>query len=314
MDNTIFKEYYESKEFIDRFKESKEDEIDVIIPVYHTNDLWRANLYSIYREVPVRRMLISDGGCIDDSITIVKEFPRVEILDHRNYKTLGKCIAELIKEVTAEWFIYLHSDVYLPKAWFDKMIKYKDEYDWYGCPMHITALINYRLYKPERPYAGSQIGKKEAFIRGLDSIDDDYVYRQEDFVFNKIVEDAGYKTGKVEDTFHYHQLMYRKSKGYQLEVTKLTVETNTSKEEKYRTDNTQIKGIVKYLDPIEPYIIDNFKEITKRMIRDGELEYKEFKEWVNRVNPEWNKYFNYTVIFKIWIRGVLGKIIRKLLF
>ena len=310
---SIFQEYYTEQKFTDRFEDDPSDGIDVIIPVYHTNELWRANLFSIYREVPVRRLLISDGGVIDDSIEIVKQFPRVEVLDHRHYKSLGKCIAELIKEVSAEWFIYLHSDVYLPKSWFDKMIKYKGTYDWYGCPMNITALVNYRLQEPRRPYAGSQIGKKEAFVQGLDSIEDDYVYRQEDFVFNRIVEDAGYKTGKVEDAFHYHQVMYRESKGFTLEVTKLNIETNTSAEERQRADDTQIKGIVKYLDPIEPYVIDDFKGITSRMIREGDLEYKEFKEWVNNINPKWNKYLTFSFVFKIWAKNIVAGI-RRILF
>ena len=132
---SIFEEYYTKQPFHDRFISDNENAIDVIVPVYHTNELWQANLTSIYREVPVSRLLISDGGCIDDSIEIVSKFPRVSVLDHREYKTLGKCIAELIKMVDTKWFIYLHSDVYLPPGWFDTMIKYNNKYDWYGCPM-----------------------------------------------------------------------------------------------------------------------------------------------------------------------------------
>jgi len=129
---SIFQEYYSKQEFVDKYIQDPTDAIDVIIPVYHTNELWRANLISIFREIPVKRLLISDGGVIDDSIDIVKEFPRVEVVNHRHFKSLGKCIAELIKEVSADWFAYLHSDVYLPPGWFENMIKHKGDYDWYG--------------------------------------------------------------------------------------------------------------------------------------------------------------------------------------
>ena len=172
---SIFQEYFSDQAFIDRFQNDNSNAVDVIIPVYHTNELWRANLISIYREVPVRRLLISDGGVIDNSLDVIKEFPRVEVFNHRNYKSLGKCIAELIKAVTSEWFIYLHSDVYLPNGWFNAMVPYNTKFDWYGCPMNITVLVSYNLDEPHRPYAGSQIGRKAAFKNGIEFIEDDYV-------------------------------------------------------------------------------------------------------------------------------------------
>lgn len=299
---SIFSEYYGEQLQKDRYLDDEANAVDVIIPVFHTNELWKTNLICLYREVPVRRLLISDGGVIDDSIDVVKEFPRVEIFNHRKYKTLGKCIAELIKEVTSEWFIYLHSDVYLPEMWFDTMMSHKDRFDWYGCPMNITTLINYRNYEPGRPYAGSQVGRKKAFEKKLDRIDDDFVYRQEDFVFDKIVIDNGYKTGKVEDTFHYHQLMYRKSKGYDLNVTKVRVETNTNPSEVLRANDMQVRGIVKYLDPVEPYVIADFKWLTRSMLLEGIISYNSFRKWIKLHNPNWLKYFNLSFLLSIYFQ------------
>jgi hypothetical protein len=298
---SIFKEYYSEQVFVDRFENDASNAIDVIIPVFHTNELWRANLISIYREVPVRRLLISDGGVIDDSIEIVSEFPRVEVLNHRHYKSLGKCIAELIKAVTSEWFIYLHSDVYLPEGWFNTMISHNSKFDWYGCPMNITVLTNYKLVEPLRPYAGSQIGRKAAFEKGIDVVEDDYVYRQEDFVFNRIVEDAGYKTGKVEDTFHYHQLMFRKSAGLDLNIKRVSVETNVSDKERLRTQDTQLRGIVKYLNPDEEYVIADFKWHVNTMLANKLITYNTFSKWIKLHNPLWIPYFNRKTLTKIYI-------------
>lgn len=305
---SIFSEYYSSQKLVDRFIHDAERAIDVIIPVYHTNELWRANLISIYREIPIKRLLISDGGVIDNSLDVLKEFPRVEVFNHRHYKTLGMCIAALVKEVTAEWFAYLHSDVYLPEGWFDAMIKHQGQYDWYGCPMNITVLINYRLHEPLRPYAGSQLGRTKAFAKYINRVEDDFVYRQEDFVFNKIVEDAGFKTGKVEDTFHYHQLMYRKSSGFDLNVKKVNVDTIVNETEKKRSSLMQIKGIVKYLDPIEPYVINDFKGNAFSMLLNDEIEFTGFRNWIKQTNPLWLYYFPY----KLYLRVGYIKLKRKI--
>ncbi len=66
-------------------RENPEGAVDVIIPIIHTNELWRANLKSIYREIPVNRLILGDGGCIDDSIDVAREFPRVQVLDHTKF-------------------------------------------------------------------------------------------------------------------------------------------------------------------------------------------------------------------------------------
>lgn len=304
---SIFSEYYAPQPFTDRFAGDAHQAVDVLIPVYHTNELWRANLVSIYREVPVNRLLISDGGCIDDSISVVKEFPRVEVFDHSHNKTLGKCLADLIAQVKTDWFIYLHSDVYLPPGWFDAMAKHQGEYDWYGCPMNITVMINYRLHEPLRPYAGSQMGRTKAFAHGVTGIGDDYVYRQEDFVFNRIVEDAGFKTGKIEDTFHYHQLMYRKSAGFDLNVSRVHVQTVTNEWERARADEMQIRGIVKYLDPVEAYVINDFRDHATRMLSNRQIGYSEFRSWIESTNPKWLKYFGPGLSRKIYYSRVKSR-------
>ena len=49
------------------------------------------------------------------------QFPRVHIFDHSSYKSLGYSVRALMTAVETEWFLYLHSDVYLPEKWFDTM-------------------------------------------------------------------------------------------------------------------------------------------------------------------------------------------------
>ena len=140
MEKSIFQKYYSEEPFIDVFLTDKERAIDVIIPVLNTNELWEADLYSFYREIPINRLLIGNGGVTDNTLDVLKAFPRVEIIELKG-TSLGYRIAKLMQQVTTDFFIYLHSDVYLPSGWFDKMYKYKDEYDWFECYRTLTVLV-----------------------------------------------------------------------------------------------------------------------------------------------------------------------------
>ncbi|HBB97296.1 MAG TPA: hypothetical protein DC054_18110 [Blastocatellia bacterium] len=286
---SIFGAYYADVPFVDRFETQPDRSVDVIIPIIHTNELWKTNLFSLYREIPIHKLLIGDGGCIDNSIEIVKEFPRVEVFDHRSYKTLGYSIRKLIESVETDWFIYVHSDVYLPPGWFDVMQRHQADYDWFGCPMKHTVMVQYEIPEEVRPYAGSQMGLKSAFEAGLGSIDDDYVYRQEDFVLADLVEKAGFKHGKIEDTFHYHQTMYKPTPWVR-KVKSVNLNLYISPEEEVRNRIMQARGIIKYLQPNNPALIYEVSMSIDRLFELGELtpaNWPDFKQWVAETNSKW---------------------------
>lgn len=286
---SIFQKYYAPDVFEDRFAHHSDDAVDVIIPIIHTNELWEKNLISIYREIPVRRLLISDGGCTDNSIEIARRFPRVEVLDHRQYISLGYCLRKLIEEVESEWFVYLHSDVYLPHGWFEAMKKHQREYDWFGCPQRITAMVEYpnvdMLFGVRRPYAGSQMGRKAAFVGDLAKIDDDYVYRQEDLVLLDVIERQGFRHGFVEDTFHYHQVMHKESP-WARKLKSVVVKVEWSRSEEVRASVMQIKGIVKYLEPSQVLALE-VETHLRRLIELGAIDQDEFNRWVQETSPAW---------------------------
>ncbi len=284
-EQSIFKEYYQKHSFIDLYQTDSVDAVDIIIPIIHTNELWKANLFSIYREVPVNRLLIGDGGCIDDSIKIAEEFPRVKVLNHREFKSLGYSIRKLIEEVQTEWFLYLHSDVYLPAGWFEEMKKHKSNYEWFGCLMQHTIMIEYNMDYENRPWAGTQMGLKKAFEDGIKHIDDDYVYRQEDFVFSNIVKKAGYREGKISDTYHYHQTI-RKPSPYERKINSVAISVEMSKEEEVRAAMMQIKGLIKYLEPNHGFISGIITNMN-RLEELQQIKWSEFLEWVKDTNEAW---------------------------
>jgi hypothetical protein len=243
----LFREY----KFIDCAEGLENDKkIDVIIPVLHSNDLWRENLISFYREIPINHLIIGDAGCIDDTISIVEKFPRVQIVDHTEISTLGASIADLISRVSTRKFAYLQSDVYLPQGWFGAMESKGQEFAWVGSPMQVVTMLDYTVdYSGRRPLAGAQLGETAVFDELNEFISDDYVYRQEDFVLEEYVRQRGFATGNSLDTFHFHQVMRRKTNGMQMKVESISIKLAESNSEKLRVSNTQLYGLIKYCDP-----------------------------------------------------------------
>jgi glycosyltransferase involved in cell wall biosynthesis len=286
---SIFTKLYSKDVFVDRFLLDPAAGVDVIIPIMHTNELWLKNIHSIYREIPVNRLIISDDGCVDDSIDIVRKFPRVTVLNHRDFKSLGFSLRKLIENVQSEWFVYLHSDVYLPPAWFDHMCAARSDYDWFESAQRTTVLVEVPLTYAEqfRAASGSQMGRKAAFETVLPRIDDDFLYRTEDIVLARLINDAGYRYGRVNTTFCHHQLMDKKSL-WTRKVDSITVSISRSPEEEAREYETQLYGLLKYLKP-DPDDFNRFQisYLISKMIELDKLNYADFEGWVKTVNPGW---------------------------
>lgn len=246
---------------------------DVIIPVKNTKRNWKECLDSIYLEIPINRLWIGDGGCTDDTIEIVRKYPRVMIFDQSKLKTLGYRIKCLIEKVATEWFVYLHSDVSLPRGWFDEMRKYQEKWDWFEC-RRIAVYQNEtkqeltRQYKVKRSYSGSQMGKTSVLKKAVEGFEDDYIQRTEDIIIQQNVENLGYHYGKVPTTFHYHYISHY---------------TPTLK------DVTQTaQAIIKYLQPTA----ENVETVLSSIVKLSEAMLTtdaDWKKWAQKSSPVWTK-------------------------
>jgi hypothetical protein len=287
---SIFSRYYQVGSLVDRFAADRDRGVDVIIPIIHTNELWRVNLHSIYREIPVRRLLLGDGGCIDDSIEIAREFPRVEVLDHRNFTSLGYSIRHLIEAVTSEWFVYLHSDVFLPPGWFDAMFARRRDFDWFECNQRTTVMADYLIdtTRVARAYSGSQMGRKAAFDKITPLIDDDYLYRNEDIIIAHLVTRNGMRYGKVPETVNFHQIMHKPSR-WGRKVSRVGIDLELAPDEDLRASETYARGIIKYVHPNETTsdIVESVHVAVNRMIELKGTTREAFRDWVRATNPAW---------------------------
>lgn len=284
---SVFQEYYQPTAFIDRYADRPDGAVDVIVPIIHTNELWEANLLSIYREIPVHRLLIGDGGCIDNSVEIARKFPRVEVLDHRSFTSLGYSLRKLIEAVQTEWFVYLHSDVYLPPDWFAEMCKHQKEYDWFECRQKLTVLVEYEydVEQSDRALSGAQMGRAKTLQQVASRIDDDFLYRNEDMILAGMVREQGYKYGWANDMFHYHQIMYKQS-AWARKIKTIAFQLAIERNEEVRTALMQVKGLVKYLDPNVDYVKGILINVN-RLQEMGELTWQDFQKWVEETNPSW---------------------------
>ncbi len=312
--SSIFREYFEEKRLQDRFLKEREKAVDVIIPLINTNELWQANLFSFYREIPVNRLIIGDGGCTDDSIEIVKQFPRIEVIDQQSYKSLGYCIKELIENIATEYFVYLHADIYLPEGWFDSMYAHRDEYDWFECYRKMTVLFEYSedaQNRAQRAYSGSQFGKTSSFINILPQIEDDYLQRNEDIIFMELIRKSGGKYFRVSDTFHYHQIMNKRGER-ELKIKSVDINVESDRVREVRILNMQARGIIKYLQP-KGYLIDSVNAPLLALDKLETLNWKEFREWVKKTNPSWLGYIKNPHRLSKKITNILVKIGKRIL-
>lgn len=292
-EKTSFREYFVDTPFVDRFQSDAGRAVDVIVPVMHTNELWRANLLALYREVPVNHLIIGDGGCIDDSLVIAAEFPRVKVLDHRAFISLGFSLRRLIEAVETPFFIYLHSDIFLPAGWFDAMYGAREAHDWFESGQNTVIMVKTVAPTLEvvRAYSGSQMGRKAAFETVLSTIDDDYLYRNEDIILANLIKAAGFRYGKVDSTFSDHQQIFKESPWLR-RVKRVSFELELGVDEEIRASMTYVKGIVKYLTPEDSGdLIAGLHENLFRLTELGALVPGEFAQWVAENNPAWSEIF-----------------------
>lgn len=276
--------------FVDRAEKYNEELLDVIIPLYHVNRFFQNNLKSYFKEIPINRLIIGNAGADDGVLDVLKEFPRVEVLDHRHYKSLGFSLRDLVEKTQTRKFIYLHADVYLPDNWFDVIKTESSDFDWFECDQTIAVECEY-LFKSSdsmRAYSGSQIGCSEIMKKVVSEIDDDFLYRNEDIIIQNLLLKCGGKYGKTPKTTHIHQLT-NKGGVHSRRITNVQVDFEVSSAEKERSNHTYSYGIIKYLKPEDcsPDVIESVNLAIAGLIDESNITADQIRDFIMKYNDAW---------------------------
>jgi glycosyltransferase involved in cell wall biosynthesis len=101
-------------------------DVDVIIITKNSEHMLSECLKSVYKNVPVNRLIVVDGGSTDKTLAIVREFQKkhgnILVLQDRGTRATAR--QKGIDQVKTEWFMFVDSDAVLCKDWFKKAEKH----------------------------------------------------------------------------------------------------------------------------------------------------------------------------------------------
>ncbi len=270
-----------------RIKEPEMEPVDVLMLTLDADIYLEKSLDSIYREIPVNRVIALDGGSKDKTVEILGKYPRVEVHVRPDIRTTGKGVELLFSLAATPWVAMIDADMELVSGWYDEMAKHKGSYDYFES----RRIMHYEFYRdvPEsvdmnkRSAAWGQLGRLDCLKNY--HVDDDYMWRATDMLLRQVIEKDGHRFGKVATTYHYHHTtdnpMYESDEekmGNRLvfNVPELDVLNKVNWE---KTQDDFRKAVVKYLDPEYIYPRDH----------DGLLQTlgKLDIGWVKKMNLKW---------------------------
>lgn len=96
--------------------------LDVVMCTWNSNKLWfRKCLESIKKEIPFHHIIVVDRFSVDGTQNAIKEiFPSAIIA--QSVENLAVARALGVKSVDTDWFLFIDSDVEIPKGWFKKIL------------------------------------------------------------------------------------------------------------------------------------------------------------------------------------------------
>ncbi len=100
--------------------------VDVVVLTKNSEATLGKCLNSIYKNIPINRLIVVDGHSTDKTLKIIRNFDKkysnVVILKENG--TRGKARQKAIEAVKTKWFMFVDSDVILCNGWFKKAEKF----------------------------------------------------------------------------------------------------------------------------------------------------------------------------------------------
>jgi glycosyltransferase involved in cell wall biosynthesis len=175
---------------------------------------------SIYRNIPINRLIVVDGGSTDGTIDFLRQFSNVIIVDDsKGNRATSRQIG--IKMVETEWFLFVDSDVILSNNWFNEAWKYVDDdvgaVQGVDKPIGDRSVSDFgeamdklrtRLHKPLKEHPSIIRGFTGDTLIRTSAIKDikipKFLHFYEDQYIRKFVENKGFKWIITQNPFCYH--------------------------------------------------------------------------------------------------------------
>ena len=103
---------------------SESPSVAVVILNYNTRKHLEVYLPSVLKNSPGARIVVADNGSPDDSVDFLRrQFPQVEVLDLQQNYGFAQGYNEALKQVAADIYVILNSDVEVAPGWIEPVIE-----------------------------------------------------------------------------------------------------------------------------------------------------------------------------------------------
>lgn len=105
------------------------ESVDIVLLTMNSDRKLQACLESVYTNIPVAKLIAVDGGSTDKTLEILDQFNRrygnvKVIMDRKGTRATAR--QKGIENVSADWFIFVDSDVVLCRDWYKKALQHVD--------------------------------------------------------------------------------------------------------------------------------------------------------------------------------------------
>ena len=105
------------------------DSVDVVLLTLNSERKLEDCVASVYRNVPVKQLIVVDGGSADKTLDILNaingRYGNVRIIHDKGTRATAR--QKGIEAVTTDWFIFVDSDVILCRDWYRKAKAHEQE-------------------------------------------------------------------------------------------------------------------------------------------------------------------------------------------
>lgn len=190
--------------------------IDVVVLTKNSEYMLCKCLNSIYKNVPVKKLIVIDGYSEDKTLKIIANFHRkyrnINVVSEKGSRARAREVG--ISKVKTEWFLFVDSDVILSYNWYEnaKLYVTKDVGAIWGVNIDVIPRLNSRIFLKLQRLVAKQCfhlrgGTHDTLIRKSSVADikiPEKLHTYEDAYLIKRIKKKGYKAVVGKNIFCLH--------------------------------------------------------------------------------------------------------------